>query len=95
METESRKDGIEKLAIALEDYAKTLDKRSSQDKKISAIAMLTKALIQQGHFHGDSAPIGMTLLKIGEAEDKVKGLQEEFVSFLFVPLAAPTHHPSG
>jgi hypothetical protein len=79
LETESRKDGIDKLTIALTDYAKTLDKRSSQDKGESAISMLAKSMLQQGHFHGESSMIGIALLKIGESEDRVKGLQEEFV----------------
>lgn len=84
LETESRKEGVEKLSVSLEDYTKTLDKRSSQDKKVSAMSMLAKAMIQQGHFHGDSSPIGMTLLRIGETEDKLKGFQEEFVPFSYL-----------
>lgn len=68
----------------MEDYTKTLDKRSSQDKKVSAMSMLAKAMIQQGHFHGDSSPIGMILLRIGETEDKVKGFQEDFVSLSYL-----------
>lgn len=80
METESRREGVEKLTIALTDYAKTLDKRSSQDKKISVLSMLAKSMIQQGNFHGKSSKFGLALVKIGEAQDRIQGLQEEFVS---------------
>lgn len=84
LETESRKDGVERLTIALTDYAKTLDKRSSQDKKVSVLSMLAKSMIQQGNFHGESGKFGIALVKIGEAQDRIQGLQEEFVSALQV-----------
>lgn len=42
--------------------------------------MLSKSLTQQGKFHGESSPLGLALLKVGEAEDHIQGLQEEFVS---------------
>jgi hypothetical protein len=71
---------MEKLAISLTDYAKTLDKRSSQDKKVSAMSMLAKAMIQQGKFHGESTMLGLSLVKIGEAQDRVQGLQQEYVN---------------
>lgn len=79
LETESRKDGVEKLTIALTDYAKTLDKKSSQDKKTSAMSMLAKAMIQQGNFHGEVSTFGIALVEIGKVEDRIQGLQQEYV----------------
>ena len=81
IETESRKDGIEKLTIGLTDYAKTLDKRSSQDKKVSVLSVLAKSMTQQGNFHGEQSRLGIALKCIGDLEDKIDALQQQFVSF--------------
>lgn len=81
LETSSRKEGIEKLTIALTDYAKTLDKRSSLDKKISALNMWAKSLIQQGKFHGDESRLGLVLSRVGDIQDKIQRFQEDFVAF--------------
>jgi len=80
METESRKRGMETLTVAVADYAKTLDKRSTQDRQISAISMLAKALSMHGRYHGDHNAYGMTLAKIGEVEDAVQKHQAAFAS---------------
>ena len=48
------------------------------------MAMLAKSMIQQGNFHGDSSPFGLALKRIGETEDQIQGLQEEFVYFYSV-----------
>lgn len=79
METESRKDGVEKLTVGLADYAKTLDKRSSQDKKASVLSILAKSMTQQGNFHGEQSQLGIALKCIGDLEDKIDALLQQFV----------------
>lgn len=80
LETESRKDGMEKMCVAIANYAKTLDKRSSQNRQVSVMSMLARTFDQQAKFHGESTVYGMTLKRIGEVEDRIEDCQSLFVS---------------
>lgn len=87
LETESRRDGIENITISFAEYAKTLDKKSSKEKNSSCLAVLGKAMTQQGHFHGEHSKLGIALRRVGEVEDKISAWQAEFVR----PFARVTH----
>lgn len=41
-------------------------------------------MTQQGNFHGEQSRLGIALKCIGDLEDKIDALQQQFVSFMAV-----------
>lgn len=77
--TETRREGIENMHTAVTDYAKTLDKKSSKDKKLLPIQALSKAMQQQSRLHDQDSVYGTALLRIGETQLELSTFQSEFV----------------
>lgn len=82
VETEGRKLGVERLTTSITDLAKNLDKRSSMNKGVSVLGMVSKAMDYQGNYYGDDSEYGKVLQKVSESQELLNVCQNFFVESL-------------
>ncbi|ORX98225.1 BAR-domain-containing protein [Basidiobolus meristosporus CBS 931.73] len=85
LETDQRKEIVEKLYMASELYLKTLEKKKkgTEDKnKISPLLGLAYSLIAQGQTLPQESPFGQAMLKFGEAQEQIANNQLNYANKL-------------
>lgn len=82
VETEGRKLGVERLTTSFTDLAKNLDKRSSMNKGLTVLGMVSKAMDYQGNYYGDDSEYGKILQKVSESQELLNVCQNFYVESL-------------
>lgn len=82
VETEGRKLGVERLTTSFTDLAKNLDKRSSMNKGLTVLGMVSKAMDYQGNYYGDDSEYGNILQKVSESQELLNVCQNFYVESL-------------
>lgn len=83
VETEQRRDSLEKLESTLDIYLKALSKRkpTADDKgKTMPVEALGTCMVSQACLLGEEMPYGRALLKAGQAHEKIATIQGDFVN---------------
>ncbi|ORY03015.1 BAR-domain-containing protein [Basidiobolus meristosporus CBS 931.73] len=74
LETDAKKDNLEKLYLSSEMYLKTLEKRKkgADDKnKVSPVVSLAHAMVSHGQLLPRDSPYGQAMIKVGEAQEQI------------------------